>query len=86
MRLSGRPLAEHPHRQSDRVDVRDDPPPHEAFQRVPESPAHDVHKLGLCAERRWRRLSGFRKLGKVVEGVQFKDGIEAEHPNDQMAA
>ncbi len=45
-----------------------------------------LFKLGLCAERRWRRLSGFRKLGKVVEGMQFKDGIEAEQPNDQMAA
>ena len=42
-----------------------------------------LSELGLCAERRWRRLSGF---GKVVEGMQFKDGIEAEHPNDQMAA
>ncbi len=45
-----------------------------------------MSELGLCAERRWRRLRGFRKLGKVVEGMQFKDGIEAEHLNDQMAA
>ncbi len=45
-----------------------------------------LSELGLYAERRWRRLSGFGKLGKVVEGMQFKDGIEAEHPNDQMAA
>ncbi len=42
-----------------------------------------MFKLGICAER---RLSGFGKLGKVAEGMQFKDGIEAEQPNDQMVA
>ncbi len=45
-----------------------------------------MSELGLYAERRWRRLSGFRKLGKVVEGMQFKDGIEVKNLNDQMAA
>jgi len=45
-----------------------------------------LSELGLCAERHWRRLRGFRKLGKVVEGMQFKDGIEVKNLNDQMAA
>ena len=50
-------------------------------------PADAVYaaELGIYAEWCWRRLRGFGKLGKVVEGVQSKDGIEAEHLNDQMA-
>lgn len=35
-----------------------------------------IYKMGLCAEQTWRRLRGFDFLGKVIEGVQFKDGIE----------
>ena len=35
-----------------------------------------LFKLGQSAEHRWRRLRGFRKLGQVIEGVKFKDGIE----------
>jgi len=35
-----------------------------------------IFKLGLCAERSWRRLRGFAWLAKVVEGVKFRDGIE----------
>ena len=30
----------------------------------------------MSAERSWRRLRGFRKLAKVIEGVTFNDGIE----------
>ncbi len=26
--------------------------------------------------RAWRRLRGFRQLGKVIEGVKFEDGTE----------
>lgn len=37
-----------------------------------------IYKLGLCAERSWRRLRGFEWLAKVVEGVKFRDGIEVE--------
>ena len=36
-----------------------------------------LYKMGISAEQSWRRLSGFRQLGKVIEGVKFKDGIEA---------
>ena len=35
-----------------------------------------IYKLGLPAEKSWRRLRGFRWLAKVVEGVKFRDGIE----------
>ena len=35
---------------------------------------------------RSRRLRGFGKLVKVVEGVQFKDGIETGETHNQMAA
>jgi putative transposase len=35
-----------------------------------------IFKLGLCAERSWRRLRGFQWLAKVIEGVKFRDGIE----------
>ena len=32
--------------------------------------------MGRCAEKSWRLLRGFRQLAKVIEGVQFNDGIE----------
>jgi transposase-like protein len=35
-----------------------------------------IYKLGMCAEGAFRKLSGFRQLAKVIEGVKFKDGIE----------
>lgn len=35
-----------------------------------------IYKLGMCAEKRWRRIRGFNHLAKVIEGVKFKDGIE----------
>ncbi len=35
-----------------------------------------IYKIGMCAEKSWRRLRGFRQLGKVLEGVKFNDGIE----------
>lgn len=35
-----------------------------------------IFKLGMCAEKNWRRLRGFAQLAKVVTGVKFKDGIE----------
>jgi transposase-like protein len=37
-----------------------------------------IFKLGLCAERSWRRLRGFQWLAKVIEGVNFRDGIEVQ--------
>jgi putative transposase len=38
-----------------------------------------IYKLGQSAERNWRRLRGFEWLAKVVEGVHFRDGIEAKN-------
>ena len=35
-----------------------------------------IYKLGMSAEKRWRRIRGFAYLAKVIEGVKFKDGIE----------
>lgn len=35
-----------------------------------------IYKMGMSAEQSWRRLRGFRQLGKVIEGVRFNDGIE----------
>lgn len=35
-----------------------------------------IYKMGLRAEKSWRRLRGFRQLAKVIEGVQFNDRIE----------
>ena len=34
----------------------------------------------------WRRLRGFKQLGKVIEGIQFKDGIETKQFDNQVAA
>ncbi len=36
-----------------------------------------VFKLGLEAEKKWRRLNGHAQLAKVIQGVRFTDG-EAE--------
>ena len=45
-----------------------------------------MFKLGQCAESRWRRLRGFRRLGQVIEGVPFKDGIEVQSYTNTVAA
>jgi hypothetical protein len=41
-----------------------------------------VFKLGIEAQKRWRRLNGSALLEKVVTGVQFIDG---EEPRQQAA-
>ncbi len=46
---------------------------------------HMMFKLGLCAEKNWRRLRGFNYLAKVITGTKFKDGIEVTEV-DQVAA
>lgn len=35
-----------------------------------------MHQLGLAAQRRWRKIQGFRKLADVIRGVRFIDGID----------
>jgi putative transposase len=37
-----------------------------------------IFKLGMSAEKNWRRLRGFRWLAKVIDGVKFRDGIEIQ--------
>ena len=36
-----------------------------------------VFKLVMAASKTWRRLQGQNQLPKVVNGIKFKDGIEA---------
>ena len=35
-----------------------------------------VFKLIESAQKRWHRIRGFKHLGDVIEGVQFKDGLK----------
>lgn len=46
---------------------------------------HMMFKLGLCAEKNWRRQRGWHYLAKVITGMKFTDGIEATQ-SDQVAA
>ena len=41
-----------------------------------------VFKLCLSAEKRWRRLPGYRRLGEVIENVKFINGVR----EDEIAA
>ena len=45
-----------------------------------------MFKLGQCAESRWRRLRGYRRLAQVIQRVKFKDGIEVQSDNTTVAA
>ena len=37
-----------------------------------------AYKLGMCAERRWKRARGVTQLGKLIAGVHFQDGMATE--------
>lgn len=37
-----------------------------------------VFKLTKTAEQKWRKLKGHARLGQVIEGVKFKDGLQQE--------
>ncbi|MYA36257.1 MAG: IS256 family transposase [Gammaproteobacteria bacterium] len=45
-----------------------------------------IYKMGMSAERSWKRLRGFRQLAQVIEGVQFKDGKQVINENSREAA
>ena len=45
-----------------------------------------VYRLGLSAEKRWRRLRGFTHLADVIEGVKFVDGVKADEGQDSRIA
>lgn len=38
-----------------------------------------IFKLGMCAEKRWRKIRGFNYLAKVIDGVKFQDGVEVSN-------
>jgi putative transposase len=44
-----------------------------AFSR--ESALSMMLQLGLEAQKRWHRITGVEKLGQLIEGVQFVDGV-----------
>lgn len=46
---------------------------------------HMMFKLGLCAEKRWRKLRGFDYLAKVITGIKFNDGVEVQKVNQNVA-
>lgn len=46
---------------------------------------HMMYKLGQGAEKTWRHLRGFHQLPKVIEGIQFTDGIESTTSNPVAA-
>jgi hypothetical protein len=37
-----------------------------------------IFKLGMSAQRSWRRLRGFQRLAKAIDGAKFRDGIEVQ--------
>ena len=41
-----------------------------------------IYKLGMSAEKRWRRIRGFNYLAKVINGVKFRDGIEVNNESE----
>jgi hypothetical protein len=51
-----------------------------------------VFKLGLSAQRKWRRLRGFVHLADVIDGVPFQNGLRARpvvavhEPEKELAA
>lgn len=45
-----------------------------------------VYKLGLSAEKGWRKLRGFKRLADVINGVKFIDGIDEETVKRQRNA
>ena len=34
-----------------------------------------VYQLCLSAQKRWKRLRGYKHLADVIEGVEFRDGV-----------
>ncbi len=49
-----------------------------------------LFKLGMCAEKRWRKIRGFSWLAQVIEGIPFQDGVlqnagtESENGDDRI--
>jgi len=45
-----------------------------------------VYRLGMSAQKRWRRLRGFKYLAEVIEGVKFIDGVREDAEQDSRIA
>ena len=45
-----------------------------------------VFKLAQSAEKRWRKLKGYKLLGDVVQGIRFKDGIREQIQSGRIVA
>ena len=45
-----------------------------------------VYKLGLSAEKDWRKIRGFRRLADVINVVKFIDRIDEETFESQKNA
>ena len=45
-----------------------------------------VFKLAQSAEKRWRKLRGYKLLGDVVRGIRFKDGIGEQIQSSRIVA
>ncbi len=45
-----------------------------------------VFKLAKSAERHWRRLDGASRFGKLIEGIEFRDGEAVQDAEEQTAA
>jgi putative transposase len=37
-----------------------------------------VFKLSMSAQKRWRRLNRTERLGELIQGIKFVDGIKKE--------
>ena len=44
-----------------------------------------VFKLAQSAQKRWRRLRGYRWLPRLVEGARFQDGVEITDAEEQAS-
>ena len=45
-----------------------------------------VFKLVIAASKTWRRLNGYEQLPRVIQGVKFTDGIQADETETRAAA
>lgn len=45
-----------------------------------------LHQLAMSAQKRWRKLRGFRQLADIVAGVKFIDGVDEREISRKAAA
>ena len=45
-----------------------------------------VFQLGKSAQKRWRRLRGFKHLADVIRGVKFENGVRVDTNDSRVAA